>query len=165
MCVCFCLLCSCVVKESVRVHAQYQRNPAAGFATKERRCPGREIKRGDGESIWKREEKKGRGKEEGDEKEVKWSTCIFIFCLFCHKLFKGYVLPTRHVGMGVKVEEFLMLFSRKPLKPILLTPLFFLRFPLSHHLALSLSLSPSLTQKKKILAAVVQPTYPCRKFY
>lgn len=112
--------------------------------------------------VYERGGKKRRGKEEGDEKEVKWSACIFIFCLFCHKLLKGYVLPTTHLGMGVKVEEFPhALFSQAP-KPILLTLLF--SSPLSSQPS-SCSLSLSLSFPHKNLAAVVQPTYPCHKFY
>lgn len=103
--------------------------------------------------VYERGGKKRRGKEEGDEKEVKWSACIFIFCLFCHKLFKGYVLPTTHLGMGVKVEEFLMLFSRKPLNLFCWLFFFLLLFPLSHHLALSLSRSPSLTKTWQLLSS------------
>ena len=48
------------------------------------------------ESMGKREQKKKRKymrkRESGGE-------YIVIFCLVCHKLFKGYVLPTTHLGM------------------------------------------------------------------
>lgn len=40
-----CALCSWPLNEPVKVHSQYQINPAAGYATKERRRPGRKIKR------------------------------------------------------------------------------------------------------------------------
>lgn len=65
-CVCFSVLCSCLVKESVRVHSQYHRNPAAGFATKERRCPGRKIKRRRRGEYMKEGEKR-RGEEKRKE--------------------------------------------------------------------------------------------------
>lgn len=74
--ICVCVLCrdSCLPKETVKVHSQYHRNPPAGLATKERRCPGRKIKRGRcGESLKegakrKREEKRkyARKRESGE---------------------------------------------------------------------------------------------------
>ena len=53
----------------MKVHLQYHRNPPAGLATKERRCPGRKIKRRRcGESL-KEGAKRKRGKEEVCERE------------------------------------------------------------------------------------------------
>lgn len=54
------------------VHSQYHRNPPAGLATKERRCPGRKIKRdvkGDVERVREREQKK----------EGKWRGCVYSY--------------------------------------------------------------------------------------
>lgn len=116
-CTTVCVLCrdSCLQKETVKVHSQYHRNPPAGLATKERRCPGRKIKRGRcGESL--KEGAKERERKRGSIRERRKveSVCVFIFRLFCHKLFKGYILPTTHLGTRVKVEEFLLLFSIRP---------------------------------------------------
>ena len=69
----------------------------------------REFERG---SERKTGRKRGSIRERGKSGE---RVCVFIFRLFCHKLFKGYILPTTHLGMRVKVEEFLLLSS--PLNP------------------------------------------------
>lgn len=63
---CVFVLCwdSCLPKETVKVHSQYHRNPPAGLATKERRCPGRKIKRGRcGESLKEGGVKRKRGEK------------------------------------------------------------------------------------------------------
>lgn len=62
-----CLMWSCLPK-SVEVHLQYHSNPAAGFATKERRCPGRSTKiERCGEHV-----KEGAKETEVYKKEGKW---------------------------------------------------------------------------------------------
>lgn len=48
---------------------------------------------------------KGKREKEVHKKEER----VLVFCLLCHKLFKGYVSPTTHGGMRVKV--LLTLFS------------------------------------------------------
>lgn len=57
------------------------------------------------------------GEKEAHEEEKKSCVCVYVCVrarsLFCHKLFKGYMLPTTHLGLRVKVEEF----------PLLLNPL------------------------------------------
>lgn len=80
--VCVFVLC-CVPKETVKVHSQYHRNPPVGLATKERRCPGRKIKRGRCAEILK----DGWGKRQWWEDKRKYmrrsgkveSVCIHIW--------------------------------------------------------------------------------------
>lgn len=162
--VCVCVLCrdSCLLKETVKVHSQYHRNPPAGLATKERRCPERKRKRErDVERVRKREQKKERKRGSMWERGKVERVCVFIFCLFCHKLFKGYVLPATYLGMRVKVEEFLLLFPLKP--PNLFCWFLFFLFPFSPLLYLCLSsLFPICTQT---LVAVVQLTLPWHQFH
>lgn len=71
----------------------------------------------------------GKGSTRGRGKVV--YVCVVCACarvcararsLFCHKLFKGYMLPTTHLGLKVKVEEFLLLLN--PLEHVLLILLF-----------------------------------------
>lgn len=112
----------------------------------------RECERGS-----KRKRKRGSMWERGKVERV----CVFIFCLFCHKLFKGYVLPATYLGMRVKVEEFLLLFPLKP--PNLFCWFLFFLFPFSPLLYLCLSsLFPICTQT---LVAVVQLTLPWHQFH
>lgn len=86
---------------------------AAWLATKERRCPGKKIKRGRCvESL--KEGAKERKRKRGSIWERKSEQASVRVFIFCYKLFKGYILPSKHLGMRVKVEEFLLLFAIPP---------------------------------------------------
>lgn len=80
----------------------------------------------------------------GRKRQSREQVRAFIFCLSCHQLFKGYVLPPTHLGMRVEVEKFPMLFS---------TPLPLTRSP---DASLSSLLSPSISTSK----ALVSPCQP-----
>lgn len=108
-------------------HIVTQKAPSWSCPLKERRCPGRKIKRGRcGKFEGGRKSETGRRKH---RRKRKSGVCVCVRSLFCHKLLKDYMLPTTHLGLRVKVEEFLLLLN--PLEHILLLLFFSFLFALT----------------------------------
>lgn len=69
--------------------------------------------------MWRVCERGGKRKKEEEvfENAGKWRGCSY-FAYFATSSSKGYILCTTHLGMRVKVEEFLLLFSHNPLNSV-----------------------------------------------
>ena len=123
--VCVCVLFSWLAKESGKVHSQYQRDPAAGFATKEQRCPGRKIKR---ERCGEYGKEGAKEKEEVYEKEGEWGWVYSHILPSLPQALQRLCLAyntSGNVSESWRVPP--ALFSQAP-KPILLIPLFWSPF-------------------------------------
>ncbi len=166
VCVCVLRRDSCLPKETAKVHSQYHRNPPAGLATKERRCPGRKIKRGRcGESLKEGAKEKEREEKRKHENEGEWRACVCVYSYFAYFATSSSKATSclqhmREWEWKLKSSSCSSLFSTPPQTHFADSS--FLPSPLSFSALVSFLALTSHTQN---LAAVVQLTSSWHQFH